>query len=172
MFILNLDEFTFDEYSTESGAFASQPDQIVSILRNEHYESGALIQKDRHLLYFCEDGGEKCGIHGRDEQGRFYTIVQARDPRLWGETTGLAFSPVSVRFGTSDEKIAKMDLFYSRPVLNVFQILFHVTIGLQTHVLVIPKSRSHCGNSPGRWVSLQWRPAGYQISPGRRRQQF
>jgi secreted PhoX family phosphatase len=44
-------------------------------------------------LYFCEDGGDACGVHGRDASGRFFTIFQDATGLFSGETTGLAFSP-------------------------------------------------------------------------------
>lgn len=90
LFILNLDEHTFDQYSAQSGVFDSQPDQIRTILRRDQ---GDQQESSKTILYFCEDGGANCGVHGRDLQGNFYTILQAVDPELWGETTGLAFSP-------------------------------------------------------------------------------
>lgn len=43
--------------------------------------------------YFCEDGGDECGVHGRDAQGNFFTILQDATGAFSGETTGLAFSP-------------------------------------------------------------------------------
>lgn len=42
-----------------------------------------------------KDGGSYCGIHGRDQDGRYLTILD-NDPNrgsFEGETTGLAFSP-------------------------------------------------------------------------------
>lgn len=43
------------------------------------------------LLYFCEEGGKKPGIHARDTNGWFFTIAESAD--LKGETSGLGFSP-------------------------------------------------------------------------------
>jgi len=69
LFILDLDIFTYERSSTESGAFDRQPDQVARILNNDTYG----------ILYFCEDGGSasKCGVHGRDSEGRFYTILES-----------------------------------------------------------------------------------------------
>mmetsp|Transcript_9057 Transcript_9057/g.18200 ORF Transcript_9057/g.18200 Transcript_9057/m.18200 type:complete len:840 (+) Transcript_9057:96-2615(+) len=81
LFILDLDDMTFEQSSTRSGAFDSQPDQVARIVDN----SG--------ILYFCEDGSSNSGVHGRDAQGRYYTILSAANSYMSGETTGLAFSP-------------------------------------------------------------------------------
>jgi len=43
------------------------------------------------LLYFCEDSGSENGIHARDANGWFYTILESDNNSR--ETTGLAFSP-------------------------------------------------------------------------------
>lgn len=42
-------------------------------------------------VYFAEDGGKDCGVHGRDGQGLFFSIIDG--PGYRTETTGLAFSP-------------------------------------------------------------------------------
>ena len=86
LFIIDLDTGTFSRSSTVSGAFDSQPDQVARVL---DFKSGATDG----ILYFCEDGGAQCGVHGRDAQGRFFTILQSASSTLSGETTGLAFSP-------------------------------------------------------------------------------
>ena len=72
--------------STTSGAFDSQPDQIARVL---DFSTGSTDG----ILYFCEDGGDQCGVHGRDAQGRFFTILEDGTGAFSGETTGLAFSP-------------------------------------------------------------------------------
>lgn len=46
------------------------------------------------VLYFAEDGGSDCDIHGRDSTGQYFTIV--RGDAYNTETTGLAFSPDSM----------------------------------------------------------------------------
>jgi hypothetical protein len=80
LFILDLDAGTYTRSSTESGLFDGGPDQLKRIINDED-----------GLLYFTEDGGVDSGIHARDTQGRFYTILES--PILPGETAGLAFSP-------------------------------------------------------------------------------
>merc|ERR1712076_557 len=45
------------------------------------------------MIYFCEDGGSACDIHGRDNDGNYFTIVEGTGYST--ETTGLAFSPDS-----------------------------------------------------------------------------
>jgi len=78
--ILDLDALTYEYSSTQSGAFNNQPDQVARILNS-----------DDDVLYFCEDGGNDCGVHGRAPDGRFFTILEG--PGYNTETTGLAFSP-------------------------------------------------------------------------------
>jgi hypothetical protein len=48
---------------------------------------------DQDILYFCEDVGSFAGVHGRDANGKYYTIVQGELGALDGETSGLAFGP-------------------------------------------------------------------------------
>ena len=81
LFILDLDAGTYNESLTESGAFNNQPDQITRIIG-----SGK-----ESILYFCEDGGSDCGVHGRNSEGMYFTILESLDFET--ETTGLSFSP-------------------------------------------------------------------------------
>ena len=81
LYILDLDAGTYTESSTESGAFNNQPDQIARVI-------GA---GNDSILYFCEDGGADCGVHGRNSDGKYFTILEGLDYAT--ETTGLAFSP-------------------------------------------------------------------------------
>jgi hypothetical protein len=89
LFILDLDAMTFTQSSTEKGAFDSDPDQVIRLLDNNG------------ILYFCEDGDEGSGVHGRDVNGNYFTILQADDPdseagggvEMENETSGLSFSP-------------------------------------------------------------------------------
>ena len=91
LFILDLDKKTFKDTSTVSGAFDGQPDQVQRMVGAD----------GSNLLYFCEDGGSyQCGVHARDGNGEYYTILQSdTDPNtnggvdMGGETSGLAFSP-------------------------------------------------------------------------------
>jgi hypothetical protein len=86
LFILDLDKFTFESSSTKSGAFDGQPDQIRGILQPDEQN----FEPDS-ILYFCEDGATFAGVHGRDANGKFYTILTT--DKILGETSGLAFSP-------------------------------------------------------------------------------
>ena len=80
IYTLNLDDNTWFRESTVSGLFDGHPDQLARILQNP-----------RDLLYFTEEGGRDAGIHARDEQARFYTIMES--PHYPGETSGLSLSP-------------------------------------------------------------------------------
>jgi hypothetical protein len=81
IFTLNLDDFTWYSTSTVSGLFDGQPDQLQRLLGDS-----------RDLLYFTEEGGRTgAGIHARDSESRFYTIVESVD--YASETTGLSLSP-------------------------------------------------------------------------------
>jgi hypothetical protein len=60
--------------------FDGQPDQLQRLLGDS-----------RDLLYFTEEGGRDAGIHARDKDSRFYTIMES--PVHPGETTGLSLSP-------------------------------------------------------------------------------
>lgn len=79
LFTLDLEEETWSSSSTVSGAFDLQPDQLGRIIG------------EGDLLYFCEDGGDDCDVHGRDSTGKYFTIVEGKEYDT--ETTGLAFSP-------------------------------------------------------------------------------
>ena len=76
LFVLDLGAMTYSKSSTLNGFFDDEPDQFVQVVggKSEH-------------LYFTEDGG-RAGIHVRDQQGQFTTIIDTRSD----ETTGLAFS--------------------------------------------------------------------------------
>ena len=79
LFTLDLEQKTWTKTSTYSGAFNLQPDQIARVIG------------EGDILYFCEDGGDACDIHGRDSTGKYFTIV--RGDGYDTESTGLAFSP-------------------------------------------------------------------------------
>ena len=66
--------------STVGGAFNNQPDQIQSITNDPN-----------QIVYFCEDGGNDCGVHGRNSAGQFFSILDGIGYNT--ETTGIAFSP-------------------------------------------------------------------------------
>ncbi|KAL3929538.1 MAG: hypothetical protein SGBAC_012164 [Bacillariaceae sp.] len=78
LFILNLDDMTYEVHTTVSGVFDGHPDQMKRLIHNG-------------LLYFCEEGGKENGVHARDENGWFFTIFESES--ISDETTGLAFSP-------------------------------------------------------------------------------
>mmetsp|Transcript_45021 Transcript_45021/g.108889 ORF Transcript_45021/g.108889 Transcript_45021/m.108889 type:complete len:567 (+) Transcript_45021:163-1863(+) len=78
LFILHLDNKTFEKQSTVAGVFDGMPDQVKRIV-------------DDGLLYFCEEGGIENGVHARDENGWFFTILES--DTFNDESTGLAFSP-------------------------------------------------------------------------------
>eukprot|EP00977_Amphora_coffeiformis_P029470 scaffold40950_cov199-Amphora_coffeaeformis.AAC.2 len=80
LFELDLDALTFRRTSTVSGAFNLQPDQLK-----------AIVDDPNELIYFCEDGGQGCDIHGRDNRGQYFTIIRGTDYN--SETSGLGFSP-------------------------------------------------------------------------------
>ena len=77
LFILDLDLRTYERSSTVSGAFDGQPDQIKSIIAKDPLND---------MLYFCEDGGRDYGVHARDTDGNFYTIIDNSTTN--SETTG------------------------------------------------------------------------------------
>ena len=83
--------------STVSGAFNGQPDQIHAIVGHGD------------LVYFCEDGGDDCGVHARDGSGNFYTILDAF-PYYPSETTGLALSPGVPSSTRISSQVPVMDL--------------------------------------------------------------
>ena len=82
MFTFDLDTLTYTNQTTVSGLFDGGPDQMQRILQTP---------SSRELLYFTEEGGKDAGIHARDQDGRFFTILES--PVYIDETTGLAFSP-------------------------------------------------------------------------------
>lgn len=77
LFILDLDNYTYEKSSTVSGAFDGQPDQIKRIISED---------PDSDMLYFCEEAGADNGIHARDTDGNFYTIIDS--DTLDSETSG------------------------------------------------------------------------------------
>ncbi|CAB9529152.1 osmC-like protein [Seminavis robusta] len=89
MFQLDLDAFVYTRRSTESGAFSGEPDQLRRIITTG--EEGEQDTNNNHFLFFTEDGGDAAGIHGRDETGLFFTVLESTE--YSDETTGLAFTP-------------------------------------------------------------------------------
>jgi hypothetical protein len=82
LWVFDLDDLTYESFSTVYGAFDGQPDQVSRILDDTD---------DDAILYFTEEGGEYAGIHGRNRYGQFFTILEG--PEQSDETVGLAFSP-------------------------------------------------------------------------------
>lgn len=75
LFILHLDNKTFERQSTVAGVFDGMPDQVKRITGDG-------------LLYFCEEGGIENGIHARDEHGWYFTVLES--DTFNDESTGLA----------------------------------------------------------------------------------
>jgi len=82
MHALDMAAGTFECSSTLSGAFNNSPDQIQMIVGDTN-----------DIVYFCEDGGSDCGVHGRDDTNNFFSIIDG--PGYASETTGLAFDPTN-----------------------------------------------------------------------------
>jgi hypothetical protein len=83
LYIMDLDRRTYTVSTTVSGAFDGEPDQLAR-----------LLNANDGILYFCEDTKQKAGVHGRDRNGKYFSIVQADG--VGGndsETSGIAFSP-------------------------------------------------------------------------------
>jgi len=94
LFILDLNDMTYTSEQTGSswvgqGSFNSQPDQII--------ESD--LDK-RKYIYFTEDGGSAPGVHVRDREGKYYTMVRGVPGGRYSgdETVGIAFSPDRRKF--------------------------------------------------------------------------
>ena len=79
LFILDLDRGTYERKIVREEGIDVSPDQLVR------------LGSDDDIMYLTEDGGAEAGIHGRDAQGRYFTILES--PIYKEETTGLAFSP-------------------------------------------------------------------------------
>ena len=86
MFVLDLRSNTYTNVSTVRGLFDGRPDQIGRILQNSDG-----VRHDDDILYFTEEGGVDAGVHGRDSDGKFFTILEG--PEYKDETSGLSFSP-------------------------------------------------------------------------------
>ena len=78
--ILDLALQTYTYSNTASGAFNNQPDQVAR-----------LVDDDESILYFCEDGGIKPGVFGRNSNGQYFTIMEGNTGAEGEEATGLAF---------------------------------------------------------------------------------
>jgi hypothetical protein len=97
LFIFDLDGNTYRRFSTDFGLFDGQPDQMKRLIKNgsSNVEFSSVFDvnepEEEPLLYFCEDSGQENGIHARDANGWFYTILESTNGSR--ETSGLAFSP-------------------------------------------------------------------------------
>ncbi|KAK1739780.1 DUF839 domain-containing protein [Skeletonema marinoi] len=94
LFILDLNDMTYTSERTGSswvgqGSFNSQPDQIIESDLDE-----------RKYIYFTEDGGSAPGVHVRDREGKYYTMVRGVPGGRYSgdETAGIAFSPDRKKF--------------------------------------------------------------------------
>lgn len=98
LFILDLDGNSYSRFSTKIGMFDGQPDQMKRLIKNgpSNVEVSNTFSvadaEEEPLLYFCEDGGKKNGVHARDASGWFYTILESISDDI-RESSGLAFSP-------------------------------------------------------------------------------
>lgn len=81
MFVLDLDGNAYERTSTRGGLFDGRPDAVRSVLPGE---GGG----EDEILYFAEEGA---GVRGRDADGRFFDILEARDFR--DDATSVDFGP-------------------------------------------------------------------------------
>lgn len=77
LFILDLDNFTYERSSTVNGSFDGQPDQVARIIKDNDTSGD--------MLYFCEEASSSNGIHARDANGIFHTVLTSK---LKSETSG------------------------------------------------------------------------------------
>ena len=101
LFILDFNSMTYKSERTGStwvgqGSFNAQPDQIIE---ND--------MDTRKYIYFTQDGGNAPGVHVRDREGKYYTMVRGIPGGRYSgdETVGIAFSPDrrTFYFGFQDE---------------------------------------------------------------------
>ena len=78
---LDLDGDSYQIRSTRSGIFDGSPDQLTRLIEDD----------EQSLLYYTEEGGVDAGVHARDAEGNYFSILES--PVYDDETTGLAFSP-------------------------------------------------------------------------------
>jgi hypothetical protein len=88
LFVLDLDDGTYVNYTTVRGLFDGEPDQIQRLVNQEQPND-----TDEEILYFTEDGGKYAGIHARNSRAEYFTILESHI--YSDETTGLSFSPDS-----------------------------------------------------------------------------
>lgn len=86
LYELDLDSYTYTNTSTIAGLFDGGADQLQRIMKD-----GGKTNTYHDVLYFTEEGGKDAGIHGRNEKGDYFTVLES--PVYHDEVTGLAFSP-------------------------------------------------------------------------------
>ena len=101
LFILDLDAQTYKVFSTVSGVFDGTPDQLKRVVHGDGEDPS------KTLLYFCEEDGTENGVHARDENGWFFTILES-GLTLDDEATGLAFSPDGKHMYLSYQKTGRI----------------------------------------------------------------
>jgi outer membrane protein assembly factor BamB len=88
LYVLNLDDGTYVNQTTTRGLFDGEPDQIKRLIDQE-----TTVDHEEEILYFTEDGGPYAGLHARNANLQFFSILESHV--YADETTGLAFSPDS-----------------------------------------------------------------------------
>ena len=155
LFILNLDSNTYEVESTVSGVFDGSPDQLVRLVG------------DGELLYYTEEGGKEAGIHARDSEGRYFTILDS--PVYQEETTGLAFSPDHRHLYVACElyklsiiflyivaySFACQSMFKSKDILLTFSTLFHLFAD-QKNGILLDVWRKDGGTFSGREINVKY----------------
>lgn len=87
LYDLDLDAGTYRNSTTTHGLFDGAPDQLQRIVSPD----GSLESEEDEILYFTEEKGKDAGVHGRNQKGQYFTILES--PEYHDEVTGLAFSP-------------------------------------------------------------------------------
>lgn len=114
LYSLDMDTGTYSRTTTLSGLFDGQPDTLNRIL-----------QDDAELLYFTEDVGTRAGVHARDGQGRYFTILESTV--LLGETAGLAFSPDGKTMYVSYQSMGRLYAIWRRDGFPFYGVHLDVT---------------------------------------------
>ncbi|CAB9504930.1 osmC-like protein [Seminavis robusta] len=91
LYELNLDEMTYTNSTTRQGLFDGTPDQIQRIMHAGSKQTRDAPDPEEEILYLTEEDGRHAGVHGRNANGDYFTIVES--PVYEDEVTGLAFSP-------------------------------------------------------------------------------
>ena len=94
LYELNLDDGTYTNSTTSHGLLDGSPDQLQRIMRRgggQRNEQQGREEEEEEILYFTEEGGKDAGVHGKNKNGDYFTILES--PVYHDEVTGLAFSP-------------------------------------------------------------------------------